>query len=231
MYGSLGGDEVPLVPGPAVAPASSVPDPNSAIRRDYELARDVGTKEAWDAFLKIYRDGYYADLARLQRNKIEADEARRKAIEAERQAAEEQIRLAKEGAKVAEQAAAAARAKAAEQARVAAESKAADLATATEALREKIAAINREDAAILRDKARPAAKKQLRETPTKSTAIRRDSDGYAPMGSGKISNGKCNCKDRCNAFAARGQLSGSTLLRCKSDCEQKYSGCIAGSTR
>jgi uncharacterized caspase-like protein len=130
IYGSLGGDDLALVPAvaapPAAAappPATSVADPNAAIRRDYELSEKVGTREAWDFFLATYPDGFYAKLAQAQRNKLAAEEARVAATEKARAAADEQKRLAAEGAKAAEQAKAAAEAKAAEEARVAAEKK------------------------------------------------------------------------------------------------------------
>src|ERR1700730_2771535 len=52
VYGSLGGDDVALVPASnAATPASPVPDPNSAIRRDYELAERVGTEPLVASFL------------------------------------------------------------------------------------------------------------------------------------------------------------------------------------
>src|SRR6202171_3091098 len=58
VYGSLGGDDVSLVPAakpvvPAVAPgAPQMPaDPEAAIRRTYELALQVGTLEVWDSFI------------------------------------------------------------------------------------------------------------------------------------------------------------------------------------
>ncbi len=76
VYGSLGGATVALVSTPETpapqaavaapaAPAAPV-DPNLAARRDYEYFERVGTKEAWDAFLKLYSTGLYADLARAQ---------------------------------------------------------------------------------------------------------------------------------------------------------------------
>ena len=49
VYGSLGGNDVALVPAPAAAPAAS--GANAEIRRDYELAERVGTREAWDSFV------------------------------------------------------------------------------------------------------------------------------------------------------------------------------------
>jgi uncharacterized caspase-like protein len=55
--------------------------------------------------------------------------------------------------------------------------------------------------------------------------------GYQPMGSGKVSDGNCQCKSTCNKFASMGQLSGSKVGQCKSNCEQKYSGCNRGALR
>jgi uncharacterized caspase-like protein len=128
IYGSLGGDDLALVPAVAVpSPAAPSPpaasDPNAAVRHDYELAKEVGSREAWDFFIATYPDGFYAKLAQAQRNKLAAEEARVTATEKARTTAEEQKRLAVEGAKAAEQAKAAADAKAAEEARVAAEKK------------------------------------------------------------------------------------------------------------
>lgn len=91
VYGSLGGATVALVSAPEApaaqaavampaAPAAVV-DPNSAARRDYEYFERVGTKEAWDAFLKLYSTGLYADLARAQRAKIAAAESRQRVPE------------------------------------------------------------------------------------------------------------------------------------------------------
>jgi hypothetical protein len=54
---------------------------------------------------------------------------------------------------------------------------------------------------------------------------------YDPQGSGKISNGNCTCKKRCDQFASAGQLAGGALAQCKSDCEQKYAGCNKGAQR
>jgi DNA segregation ATPase FtsK/SpoIIIE-like protein len=124
IYGSLGGNDMALVPAPPVA--APAPDPSEAIRRDYEYAERIATKEAWDLFLATYPDGYLAKLAQAQRNKILAEEAQKAATEKAHAAAEEKARLAAEGAKAAEQAKAAAEAKAAEQARLAAQKKKAE---------------------------------------------------------------------------------------------------------
>jgi uncharacterized caspase-like protein len=129
VYGSLGGDEVPLVPAKIVAPTSqpaasapaAPPNPQAEARRDYELALQVGNKSAFSAFLAQYPDGFYASLARLQLEKIAAEEAH-VAAEAKAKAAEaERTRLAAAGAPRDAQAKADADAKAAEQARLAAE--------------------------------------------------------------------------------------------------------------
>jgi hypothetical protein len=119
VYGSLGGDDVPLVPAKPVLTAPA--NPQADIRRDYELALQLGTREGWNAFLTQVPEGYYADLAKGQLNKIGSEEARVVATEKARIAAEESARLAAERARQTEQAKAAAQAQAAEEARVAAE--------------------------------------------------------------------------------------------------------------
>jgi len=119
VYGSLGGDDVPLVPAKPVLTEPG--NPQADIRRDYELALQLGTREGWNAFLAQVPGGYYANLAKGQLNKIASEEARVVATERARMAAEESARLAAEGARQTEQAKAAAQAQAAEEARVAAE--------------------------------------------------------------------------------------------------------------
>lgn len=121
VYGSLGGADVPLVP---IRPASSTgpqADPNASVRRDYELALQLGTRDAWEAFLSQYPEGFYANLARGQLNKIAAEEVRIAAVDKARIAEQEKTRLVAEGARQVEQAKAAATAKAAEEARLTAE--------------------------------------------------------------------------------------------------------------
>ena len=63
VYGSLGGSTVTLVPGRPVAAAPAARSSSVDVRRDYELAAQVGTKEAWNSFLAIHGTGFYADLA------------------------------------------------------------------------------------------------------------------------------------------------------------------------
>jgi uncharacterized caspase-like protein len=120
VYGSLGGNDVPLVPG---QPAATGPQasPQDAVRRDYELALQIGTREVWTAFLAKYPDGFYASLAQGQLNRIAAEDTRAAAAEKARQAEEAKARLSAERAKAAEQQEAAAAAKVAEDARLAAE--------------------------------------------------------------------------------------------------------------
>lgn len=120
VYGSLGGDDVPLIPAKPVATGPQA-NPQEAIRRDYELALQLGSREVWTAFLAQYPDGFYASLAKGQLSKIGAEEARAAAADKAKQAEDEKARLAAERANKAEQDKAAAAAKAAEIAKLAAE--------------------------------------------------------------------------------------------------------------
>ena len=112
IYGSLGGNDVALVPAP---PAPTV-DPNAGAKEDYALASEIDAVGAWDSFIRKYPSGFYSDLARAQREKLMAARA----------ASANQARLATErkalddaNAAAAERARIAAEAKAAEDARVA----------------------------------------------------------------------------------------------------------------
>ena len=143
VYGSLGGDDVPLVAAKpsqiTAAPVTAAPAPalNEA-RLDYELALQIGNKAALNAFLAQHPDGFYASLARLQLDKIAAEETRVAATEKARLAEQERARLAAAGAQKPQQAKAEADAKAAEQARIAAENaKQAAQAQAAEAERKR----------------------------------------------------------------------------------------------
>jgi hypothetical protein len=121
VYGSLGGEDVPLVPAPKVAAPEPAANPQADMRRDYELALQIGNKAALSAFLSQHPDGFYASLAKLQLEKLAAEDARVAATEKARLAEQERARLAADGAQKAAQAKAEADAKAAEQARIAAE--------------------------------------------------------------------------------------------------------------
>ncbi|RXH17462.1 caspase family protein [Bradyrhizobium guangzhouense] len=120
VYGSLGGDDVSLVPAKPAA-AGPQANPDSEIRRDYELALQIGTRDVWSSFINRYPSGFYTDLAKGQLSKIVAEEARAAAAEKARLAEDEKARLATERAKKVEQEKAAAAAQAAENARIAAE--------------------------------------------------------------------------------------------------------------
>ncbi|MGF6306254.1 putative caspase-like protein [Bradyrhizobium sp. i1.8.4] len=141
VYGSLGGEDVALVPK-AEEPVPVPPPVNasSEIRRDYELALQLGNKAAMSAFLAQHPDGYYANLAKLQLNQIDAEDARVTATKKAQEAEQQQARLVSEGAQRAEQEKAAADLKAAEDARIAAErTKQAAQEQATEAERKRTA--------------------------------------------------------------------------------------------
>jgi uncharacterized caspase-like protein len=148
VYGSLGGNDVALVPAmatPAPALIVSAPvDQETAMQRNYDYAERIGTKPVWDAFINKYPSGFYTELAKAQRDKLAAEAARVEATNRARAAQEEQTRLAIEGAKAAQQAKAAELARATERARVAAElAKKAEDAKVAEAERAKVAALGR----------------------------------------------------------------------------------------
>jgi uncharacterized caspase-like protein len=137
VYGSLGGADIALVPVPSTPAAN----PQSEIRRDFELALQVGNGDALNAFLAQYPEGYYANLAKLQLAKVAAEQTRVAATEKARLAEQERARLATEGAQRKDQDKAAADAKAAEEHRVAAEkTEQAVQAQVAEAERRRIAA-------------------------------------------------------------------------------------------
>jgi Caspase domain len=143
VYGSLGGNDVTLVPAaPAPVAVSAPVDQDATMRRDYEFALQIATKPVWDSFINKYPLGFYTDLAKAQRDKLAAEAARVEATSKAKAAQEEQARLAIEGAEAAEQAKAAEQARAAEKVRVAAElAKKAEEAKVAEAERAKTAAI------------------------------------------------------------------------------------------
>ncbi|MGA7073477.1 caspase family protein [Bradyrhizobium sp.] len=92
IYGSLGGDDVALVPQTA-KPANS----EAEARVDYEFAAQIGTKEVWDAFLVSHPDGLYAQLARAQNSRLAAaQQSRTRADDARREAEEQAARKAEE---------------------------------------------------------------------------------------------------------------------------------------
>lgn len=139
VYGSLGGNDVSLVPAAPAAPPVAI-DNEAVVQKAYELALQVGTKAVWDSFVAKYPAGLYTELAKAQRDKLVSETARLAATEKAKAAQEEQTRLATEGAKKAEQEKAAAEAAKAEQQRVAAElAKKAEEARVAEAEKAKAA--------------------------------------------------------------------------------------------
>jgi hypothetical protein len=69
----MGGEDVVLVARleqPAAAAFAN--DTDARVRADFELAKGAGTSAAWDAFLRKYPTGFYADLARDQKAKAGA---------------------------------------------------------------------------------------------------------------------------------------------------------------
>jgi uncharacterized caspase-like protein len=86
VYGSLGGETTALVP----AVAKPV-DPEAQARIDYELAAQVGTKDAWDSFIAAHNTGYYASLARAQNDKLSAAQQTRARADDTRREAEAQV--------------------------------------------------------------------------------------------------------------------------------------------
>src|SRR2546425_1641801 len=69
VYGSLGGNDVTLVPA-ATAPAATPVDQDATMRRDYEFALQIATKPVWDAFVEKYPSGFFTALAKAHRDKI-----------------------------------------------------------------------------------------------------------------------------------------------------------------
>jgi uncharacterized caspase-like protein len=115
VYGSLGGSTVSLTPPKPIvkpAPAPQI-DVNAGMRRDYELAAQIGTKEAWDLFLGVYKSGFYAELAKVARAKILAAQKAEEAA-AEARAKAEAAEKAKAANAIAERAKAEAARRAAE---------------------------------------------------------------------------------------------------------------------
>jgi hypothetical protein len=80
VAGSLGGAVVALVsdaskPAEPSRQISVLPSPQTSTpvadpQRDYELAERVGTKQAWDSFLRVHPSGFYASLARQHLEKL-----------------------------------------------------------------------------------------------------------------------------------------------------------------
>ena len=143
VYGSLGGDDVALVPAAPPPQVTPPVDPYAAARQDYELALQINVVSAWDSFISKYPSGFYTDLASAQRNKLRAaqgaaaEEARlaavKKSMEETKAAAAEQARVATQAKAAQEARIAADQAKAAEDAKAAREREAFEKQKALEA--------------------------------------------------------------------------------------------------
>ena len=94
----------------AGVPKAPQPSPTDEQRRRFSAAKQVGTKEAWGLFLRTYKTGYYADLARAERDKIVALE-RAKAADEKRAMSEAAVHAKVAALQRAQQEAAAASAK------------------------------------------------------------------------------------------------------------------------
>src|SRR5450755_3923600 len=140
VYGSLGGEDVSLVPAAKAAPSTPAPNPQAEARRDYELALQLGNKDALNAFLAQYPEGFYANLAKIQIARIAAEETR---LAAEGTQKTQQLKAAEVDAKAAEQARIAAeKAKQVAQEQAAAAEQKRAAAEIADKLSEKITAIN-----------------------------------------------------------------------------------------
>ena len=149
---------------------------NTEMRR---VLRDF-TDKAWEFFIQQYPAGFYANLARVQLDKIAAEEGQRSATDKARQAEAEKARLAAEGAKAAEQARAAREAKAAEDARIAAEKqRQAEQAKAEAAERARAAAEQAAAEKQAKEKAEAEAKAIRERAQAEAKAIREKAEADA----------------------------------------------------
>ena len=103
LYGLLGGKDIPLVRKvEVVSTPPEVVDPAAEARRDFEFARRIDSRKAWETFLTRHPTGFHADLARSQldgltaadrgeRARIEREQAERAQREALEQLARERL--------------------------------------------------------------------------------------------------------------------------------------------
>ncbi|MGU3286229.1 caspase family protein [Methylobacterium mesophilicum] len=68
VYGSLGGSTMALV---SASPSTQLRELGERAREDFDLVKGLNSKAAYEAFLKSYKDGLYADLARVQLARLE----------------------------------------------------------------------------------------------------------------------------------------------------------------
>jgi uncharacterized caspase-like protein len=78
VYGSLGGDNVALVPAVAEAPSAAAAPPPAAPEADeasdYQAAEQAGSLDGWRSFLNVHPEGLYARLARAEIEKLLANQ-------------------------------------------------------------------------------------------------------------------------------------------------------------
>jgi len=214
VYGSLGGEDVPLVP---VKATGSPANPQADIRRDYELAQQIGNKAALNAFLTQYPDGFYAELARSQRAKIAAEDARVAATEKARLAEQERARLAAEGAQKGQQAKAEADAKAAEQARIAAEK-------AKQVAQEQVAAAEQKRTAIETSAAGKAPESKTSENKASENKVVADNKAADQVAAGPPAAGKTQPAN----LAALSDGSAQADIAKSVQIELRRVGCLSG---
>ena len=212
IYGSLGGDDVPLVAAPKVAaPTAPIVDPNVAIRDDYELTLQINVVPAWDSFLKKYPTGFYSDLARAQRDKLIAI----------KDAAAEQARLAAEK-KAADEAKATEKAAEAERQRLAAQAKAAQDAKAAQAAREAAERQKAQAEAKAAQEARLAAEKKSAEE-ARLAAEKKAADEAKAAEAARLLTEKKAAEDARIAEAARAKAA-----QTKTDTNTKLAAMLPG---
>src|SRR6476620_2915333 len=93
VYGSLGGNDVTLVPAAPTAPAAAATDHDATMQRNYEFALQVGTKPVWDASTDKHPSAVSTALAKAKSDKLAAEAARIEATTKAKAAEEEQRRL------------------------------------------------------------------------------------------------------------------------------------------
>lgn len=225
VYGSLGGDDVPLVPAKPIATGPQA-NPQSELRRDYELALQLGTRDGWEAFLAQYPEGFYANLAKGQLNKIGAEETRASAEQKARAAEQEKTRLIAERAQKAEQDRAAGAAKAAEEARIAAEKQKQIEQARTEAAEQqrKVA----EAAAAKAQAEKQAAEKAKAELAARQAAAEKASAEQAPKPTGDRQMPEADQKVAALSPAPASTLSAADLAK-SLQSELRRVGCLTSS--
>jgi uncharacterized caspase-like protein len=67
VYGSMDGSVQPLVP----VRDQPLSDDSEQAKSDFDLVKKVGSKAAWEVFLKTYSTGIYADMARAELKKFD----------------------------------------------------------------------------------------------------------------------------------------------------------------